>query len=858
VAVVRHLRPGTGITSAVVLVAALAGAPAAAAPGGPDQSWDLSTTDPVHDYHPTFVGNGYLGARVPAAGNGWSTAPIATQFELAGLYSTPPGTTAVKPSLPAWSTVDVSDGSGNASDALAAGRVTGYRQSLDLRTGTLTTTARWTSPSGNSADLRYQVVTDRARPHVAAVRLDLVPHWSGTATVTDAFDDRAAEHLGAPVSGHDHTDMWETRQAIGNDTKVGIASHLDAPGTATPDDTHGTGQRVALPVRSGQPVTVTKYVGIANTQDSPDPLATGRNEATTAAGLGWSRLGGENDAAWRDLWRGGIGVSGDDELQRQVRASQFYLLASVRAGSPWAPSPAGLSSDGYNGHVFWDNETWMFPSVLAQHPDIAASILDYRVNRLEAARQRAASEGYKGARFPWESALSGLEDTPSTANTGIYEQHISSDVALAVWQYWITTGDRNWLRTKGFPILQGVADFWASRVAHNADGSYSINGVTPPDEYHENINDSVYTNVAARDSLNFATQAAGILGTTPNSAWHAVANGLRVPFDQATGTHPEFAGYTGDQVKQADVVMLSYPWENDQSAEVTRNDMNYYVPRTDPAGPSMTDSIHSTVTSELGDPGCAAFTYTKRSVDPFTRAPFEQFAETRTGGAFTFLTGAGGFLQEFLYGYSGLRWRADSVHLDPALPPQLRGLTLPALSFQGRTFTVDIGPETSTVRLQSGPPLPVETGGKTTQVGPGSPLTVPTRRPDRAPTADLARCAPVTSDSTDPSGQAIAAVDGDAQTSWLATAPGTHLTVDLRHPDAPRTLTAHWSGPRPAHYTVSVSIDGKRWTPVADVGSGGDTDQVDLGGRPARFVQLTVDPAQQGAALGSLEVTGRG
>ncbi|RLV71690.1 hypothetical protein D3C57_144225 [Streptomyces rapamycinicus NRRL 5491] len=185
----------------------------------------------------------------------------------------------------------------------------------------------------------------------------------------------------------------------------------------------------------------------------------------------------------------------------------------------------------------------MYPSVLAQHPDIAKSMLQYRINRTDAARKYAKDGGYSGTRFPWESALSGLEDTPSWASTGRYEQHISSDISLAVWQYWLATGDRTWLRDKGAEILRGVADFWVSRVTRNADGSSSINGVTPPDEYVENIDDSAYTNMAARDSLRFTVQAAKIFGRPANPQWSRVADSLRIPFDAKTGTHPEYDGY---------------------------------------------------------------------------------------------------------------------------------------------------------------------------------------------------------------------------------------------------------------------------------------------------------------------------
>src|ERR687896_1138440 len=697
-----------------------------------------------------------------------------------------------------------------------------YDQTLDLRTGTITTSARW-----HGTSVSYEVFTDRARPRVGVVRLRFTPTWSGTARVDDVLDERAATWSERPrVTRSGRQTTYET-SAQGSGVRAAVVSHLSGPRT--------------ISVTAGRTYTVDKYVGVATSQDSGDPVAVARAEASAAAAAGHARLRAENDRAWRALWRGGVDVRGDERLTGQVRASLFALRASVRAGSPWAPSPAGLSSDGYNGHVFWDNETWMFPDVLAFDPATARSVLRYRVDRLAAARAYARESGFAGARFPWESALSGGEETPEGFTTGQFEQHISSDVALAMWQYWLATGDRAWLRTDGFPVLRDVAAFWASRVRANSDGTFSIAGVTPPDEHHENVTDSVYTNVAARDSLRFATRAAGLLGETPDPRWEQVAAGLRVPL--VNGVHPEFAGYAGDTVKQADVVMLRYPWENPQPPEVTSADMAFYVPRTDPAGPAMTDSVHSILTSELNEPGCAAFTFTRRSVDPFMRAPFDQFAEARSGGAFTFLTGAGGFLQEFVYGYSGMRWRDSAVVLDPSLPPQLSGVALHRLNWRGRVFDVPINRDRTTVTSVSGPALPLSVRGRSLSVRPGATVALETRRPDAQPTTNLARCRPVSATSQDASRPAIAAVDGSVLTSWEPAGEDASLRVDLGGVRSLDELTATWDSP--TRYQVAISTDGRAFQTVADTSE----DTVDLRGVRARHVRLTIGAPAQLAEL---------
>jgi Glycosyl hydrolase family 65, C-terminal domain len=309
-----------------------------------------------------------------------------------------------------------------------------------------------------------------------------------------------------------------------------------------------------------------------------------------------------------------------------------------------------------------------------------------------------------------------------------------------------------------------------------------------------------------------------------------------VRFDRQLEIHPEFAGYRGQLVKQADVTMLQYPWRYPMSSRAAQSDLDFYVPRTDPLGPSMTDAISSIDTSALGSPGCAAYVYTRRSADPFIRDVFEQFSETSTGGAFTFMTGIGGFLQEFLYGYTGMRWNPQAVQLDPSLTSQLSGVTLHNLQWRGRTFDVAVGLTTTRVVLTSGPALPVRADGALHHVRIGAPLTLATSRPDLTPTSDLARCRQTTPTSAEPLGPGLAAVDGSPATFWQPTRTRAALTVRLGHlrrvhravllwgqewPPAPAPNVHPPPGPvqtlRATSYDVFTSGDGQTWKRVATV-----------------------------------------
>ena len=636
--------------------------------------------------------------------------------------------------LPGWDELRFTDGGTDYS--LSSGTVSNWVQSVDMRTGAISTSLDWTSPAGHTTHLAYDVLADLARAHVATVRLRLTPAWSGTARVTDVLGSGASTDL-VPVSSSADAGQRQLTLAVrtqGTDVTVAYNSHLGFA-SKTRAVTPNQGPREAslaidFAVKRGTTYEFTKTVGIATSQDSANPQQTAANEAAHAP-AGYDPLLAESQGAWTERWKSDIELPDDPALQRQIRAAQFYLQESIRSGTDWSISPVGLSSSGYNDHVFWDAETWMYPTLLLLHPEVASSVVNYRANTIAGARANAQATGYQGTRYAWESASDGTEQTPFFAETREFEQHITSDVAFAQWQYYLATGDRAWLETKGWPVLQGAADFWASRATPSRGHTYAINGVEGPDEHHFNVDNEVYTNVAAITTMRLATQAANLLGKRANPAWQAVADGLPVLLDKKTMVRPEFEGYSGDTVKQADVVMLTYPWEWDESPTIGLNDLNYYAARTDADGPAMTDSIHAIDSLALGVPGCPAYDYTLRSVRPFVQPPYDQFTEARGAqGTFTFLTGEGGFLQTFLYGWSGFRWRSDRIHLDPALPDQWAagGLTLRGLAYQGRRFTVAIGSDHTTVTLESGDPVPVEGGGTTAMLRDGEPVTLPTRR----------------------------------------------------------------------------------------------------------------------------------
>ncbi|MBO0867310.1 MAG: discoidin domain-containing protein [Micromonosporaceae bacterium] len=725
-----------------------------------------------------------------------------------------------------------------------------YSQTLDLHTGEIQTSFTWTDSQGRSTDMAYTVLADQGATHVGLVRLAMTPHWSGKLTIVDAFDPAAMSlaTMSDPTIEPAAATMTMQVKADGSNVVASLVSVLrigdgTVPTVASTAYAGTRSQTATLDAVSGTTYTATKFVGVASSVDTDrgtdaTPVQAATAAARGAADTGTAAVQQRNASAWSRLWAGDIRVPGDPVLTGKIRASMFYLLASARAGVDWTMSPGGLSSDGYHGHGFWDTETWMYPSLLVQHPEIARSLDAYR-QRVEPQYQRNASgEGYDGAKVPWESALSGAEAVAFPWFTN--EVHVSADVALAQWNYYLATADTVWLG-KAWPLLSGIADFWVSRATKNTGGAgYSINNVFGPDEIHQGVNNSAYTNQAAKTALQIATEAARILGVAAKPSWQQVGDGLSLPFDAGNQRHLEFDGYSGDPIQQADVTMLQYPWNTPMSTVVAQNDLNYYVPRVSPdTEPAMSDAITMIDSATIGTAGCSTYTYMQRSIDPFMRGPFDQFQENRTHGAFTFTTGAGGYLQEFLYGYTGLRWSADSLDLNPLLPPQLPSLELTGLHWQGRTFDITIGHTSTELTLREGAAMPVTVGGGTQTVAPSKTIRIPTRDPNASPTDDLARCATVTATSVDPSYPASGAVDGTNVTSWRATSGGASLTITLDKKLRVNQVEVTSATGRTTPYTILGSVNGESWTVLGQQEAGeAATSTIDIGA-DVRYLRYT-------------------
>eukprot|EP01029_Cantina_marsupialis_P009033 TRINITY_DN2118_c0_g1_i2.p1 TRINITY_DN2118_c0_g1~~TRINITY_DN2118_c0_g1_i2.p1 ORF type:complete len:769 (+),score=208.04 TRINITY_DN2118_c0_g1_i2:90-2396(+) len=400
----------------------------------------------------------------------------------------------------------------------------------------------------------------------------------------------------------------------------------------------------------------------------------------------------EHKTAWNKL--NTLRVDSKDKTLAQKTASSFYyILSSVRADWPYGLSPGGISSNAYNGHSFWDTETWMFPNMNVLYPEIARSLINYRFSRIGAAEKNAIRLGWKGTDFPWESAETGAETCPMFAKTQCdHEQHINGDIAMAVKQHFHVTKDVDWLEKIGWPLTEGICDFFTSRVVvEPQSGAYTILQVTPPDEHAGAFtNSSAYTNGVMSMTMEWCSKAADRLGKSSNSRWLDMEAKPYLPLvnDLFKGgkVHPEYDGYAGQTINQADVALLQYPLMMPMNEVIAINDLEYYTSVTDPDGYFTGDSAYSVAWLDRGRRDSAD--EQMKQADLHMKGPFLVWVErAKTDGHLNFLTGAGGYLQNIIFGYLGIRVLEDRLRINWTTLDN--DVTLKSVEYCGAKFDVE-------------------------------------------------------------------------------------------------------------------------------------------------------------------------
>jgi kojibiose phosphorylase len=624
-----------------------------------------------------------------------------------------------------------------------------HRRALDMRKGLLWRHTVFSNSRKERLDYQSIRFFSMDNPHVSVMKVCFTPLDKPIEILARNEVNTAVTNKGILTEGRkNHIRIAKVARlknvnfiCVGTvESKVSVA-YADQLYVSYGNDTYSTPHRAfRLTIDKGKTVCFTCFHSIVTTRD----ITLNKLKSTTVRTLrkavrkDFDGLLNEHASAWEKQWRqADISIKPASDLQQALRFNIYHLLISASEHTRDASIGARtLSGEGYRGHIFWDTELYIVPFFIYTNPRVARTLLMYRYHRLDAARHLAAENGYKGALFPWESARRGIDVTPEWHKdldgriikiyTGQREHHIVSDIAYAVYHYFLATGDGDFMVPAGLEMMFEAARFWASRVTYDKKQKmYHITNVIGPDEFHEDVDDNAFTNAMARYTLLKAVdlynhyrehQSKAFkklikrikLSEKETDQWHTVADAIYLPVDTKKGILESFHGYLNKKdvritnldtklmpmfpegvsvrdagktqlLKQADVVMLLYLLSDHFTAKEKKDNFLYYEKRTMHKS-SLSACAHALLASDVKEYEKAHryFTY---AVNGDLKGLFGNIVDGMHAASI------GGTWQAVVNGFCGMRMVHGMLSFDPHLPPFLKEISF---SVHYKTFELSV------------------------------------------------------------------------------------------------------------------------------------------------------------------------
>jgi alpha,alpha-trehalose phosphorylase len=699
---------------------------------------------------------------------------------------------------------------------LPSARLRHYERVLDMRDGTLTRELTWSTPAGKNVRVRSCRLVSLEHRHLVAISYEvtLLDQPAPVTICSQVLNRQDAQPLGEPsvqradprlattlprgVLDLQLCASQGTRMLFGYRTAhsgmtlgVGVEHVVESetPHTTTASaDADGGELAIRVDARPGVPIRITKYAAYQTSRSAPAPELVGRCvrtlERAVDGGFEAMRESQRNELA--RFWdRADVRVrlrDGSVRLQQAIRWNLFQVAqATWRAEGAGVPAK-GLTGQAYEGHYFWDCETYLLPMLSYTWPRIARNLLRFRHSMLPRARERARQLSQRGALFPWRT-ING-EEASASYQAGTAQYHINADIAYAIRRYVNVRGDTAFLAEVGAEILVETARLWEDLGFYDTQGNFHIHGVTGPDEYTTVVNDNAYTNLMARLNLGYAAAAVrrleaerpadyavlaeevGLAADEPE-AWERAAAAMHVPYDPERGIHPQDAAfldrevwdlehtppehfplmlhyhplviYRSQVIKQADIVLAMWLLGDEMSQEQKRRDFDYYDALTT-GDSSLSACVQSIVAAEIGRH--------RRALKYFQHALLMDLADV-AGNACdgVHVASAAGVWLALVYGFGGVRDFDGALSFAPALPQPWESLAF-SLRFRNRQIRVLLTNDEERYELEEGEPLQVTIRGAPHLLSRDAPVVL---RGARRPTSDEETRALVHADATVPS-----------------------------------------------------------------------------------------------------------
>jgi len=701
------------------------------------------------------LGNGYVGSRAILEENPPDCRP-GTFF--AGLYE---GTRSLVPELinapnPIDFRVSVN---GEKLDVMAMD-VMSHKRILDMYKGILVRRTIYANARKKRFDYQSMRFFSMHDKNVAVMRIYITPlDEDATFTFTNSID-TSIMNMGLVTEGDKkHVTIFETNRfgnincvctkTIEKEMLIAYASQIVIKkGKRTFSIPNWS---FKIHVEKGRTVCITNYLSFHTI--SKEYIERTKKSAVQSVAKsvkkGFERLFQEHCKAWEKRWESAnIEIEGDPHIERAVRFNIYHLIIAAREDCEDASIGAkALTGEGYRGHVFWDAEIFCLPFFIYTNPAIAKNLLLYRYRRLDVARRIARERGYQGAMFPWESADTGEDTTPSWYKdsdgkikrvlTMEQQHHITADVAFAVFHYFMATNDVDFLLRYGLEIMIETARFWASRVEYNKKKRrYEINHVMGPDEFHEDVNNNAYTNILVQWNLKTSAKLCRVfqrkhpkevkalmsrlnLKSSELETWREIASKIYIPISKRTGIIEQFEGFfkrrrlplpeldhhslpvhprnlrnigSTQYVKQADVVMILFLLSDNFSLKTKQRNYLYYEKRTLHKS-SLSPSIYAALAAEIGEE--------HRAYHYFEIAAYTDlkniYNNTNMG---IHAASLGGTWQALIHGFAGIRLRKGILTFNPRLPSSWKKFKA-TIKYRGYDILTEIDEEKVTLYFPS-------------------------------------------------------------------------------------------------------------------------------------------------------------
>jgi alpha,alpha-trehalose phosphorylase len=669
-----------------------------------------------------------------------------------------------------------------------------HERILDLRDGVLRREVDWRSPTGRQIRVTSTRLVSFEHRSVAAICYRVEPADATTRIVVQSelvanepvpgqsHDPRASAVLARPLQSEQHG-HHELRAGLVHRTKqsglrmaAGMDHVVEGPeATVTAAESEPDLARVTITteLQPGETLEVVKLLAYGWSSQRSRPSLRDQVDAALASAkrAGWDGLRQGQRAYLDRFWnRADVELEGDAALQQAVRFALFHTLQAGARAERRAIGAKGLTGTGYDGHSFWDMETFVLPALTYTAAEAAADALRWRHSVLDLARERARVIHRAGAAFPWRTIRG--QECSGYWPAGTAAFHVNAAVADAARRYRFATADPDFERDVGLELLVETARMWRSLGHHDAHGEFRIDGVTGPDEYTAIIDNNVYTNLMAARNL---TEAAAAAARCPDQAaelgvdeeemasWRDAAAKMSVPYDEELGVHPQCEGFTqfrhwdfeatraeqyplllhfpyyelyrSQVVKQADLVLALYLCGDRFDAEEKARNFTYYEAIT-VRDSSLSASTQAIVAAEVG--------HLELAYDYFGETALidlRDLAENTRDGVHVAALGATWLVA--VAGFGGMRDHGDVLHFAPRLPSRLTRLAF-RLSFRGRCLRVEVRQKDARYELLGqGEPLELLHHGEPVTIEPGSPQTHPIPRPpNRHAPKQPAGCAP--------------------------------------------------------------------------------------------------------------------